>query len=93
MKKIIHFEAQLPLTIFKEGKTFVAYSPAIDLATSGKDFDEVNKRFGEILKIFIEELIKKGTLEQVLEENGWTKTNKQWSPPTFIAHKNIPVKV
>lgn len=93
MKKRIHIEAKLPLSIFKEGKTFIAYTPALNLSTSGKDFNEVNERFTEALNIFIEESLKKGTLEQTLEDCGWTKIKQQWSPPIVIKNTNIPVKV
>ena len=93
MKKRVHIEAKLPLSIFKEGDKFVAYTPALKLSTSGEHFKEVNRRFAEILNIFIEESLKKGTLEQTLEDCGWTKIKQKWSPPTVIKHTNIPIKV
>ena len=93
MKKIIHFEYNLPVSIFKEKNIFIAYSPALDLSTSGKNFNEVRKRFKEVVKIFFDELSDKDTLDQVLQEYGWKKTKQQWSAPTFVAHDNIPVRV
>ena len=39
------------------------------------------------MDIFFEELSKKGTLNDVLEELGWTKIKKQWVPPAEIAHQ------
>lgn len=93
MKKRIHIEAKLPLSIFKEGDQFIAYTPALKLSTSGKDFNEVNKRFLEAVNIFIEESLKRGTLEQTLEDCGWTKIKRKWSPPTIIKHTNVPIKV
>ena len=38
-----------------------------------------------------EEVIKKGTLDEVLTEYGWTKIKKDWSPPVTVAQENIPV--
>ncbi len=76
---------QLPVSIFKEGKQFVAYTPALDLSTSGKSYDEVKNRFQEIVGIFFEELVKKGTLEEVLTSLGWQKVKKQWEPPLVVS--------
>lgn len=76
---------QLPVSIFKEGKQFVAYTPALDLSTSGKSYDEVKNRFQEIVGIFFEELVKKGTLEEVLTSLGLQKVKKQWEPPLVVS--------
>lgn len=61
----------LPVFIIKEGKNYIAYTPALDLSTSGKDYEEVRKRFHEIVNIFFEEIVKKGTMEEALKELGW----------------------
>ena len=34
---------QLPVSVFKEGKHFIAYTPVLDLSTSGKNYEEVKK--------------------------------------------------
>ena len=64
---------QLPVSVFKEGKHFIAYTPVLDLSTPGKNYEEVKKRFKESVNIFFEELIKRGTLDEVLENLGWQK--------------------
>ena len=78
---------QLPVSIFKEGKHFVAYTPALDLSTSGKSYDEAKTRFREIVGIFFEELVKKGTLDEVLTGLGWQKIKKQWEPPVVVSQE------
>jgi len=94
MAKVKHFLAvKLPVSIFKEGKYFVAYTPALDLSTSGKSFKEVKRRFSEVVNIFFEELFKKGTLGEVLQELGWRKIHKEWIPPSVIAHEQEEVKI
>ena len=45
---------QIPVSILKEDKKYVAYTPALDLSTSGKSYQEVKKRFSEIVNIFFE---------------------------------------
>lgn len=92
MKKTF-FEFKLPVSIFKEGKQFVAYTPVLDLSTSGKNYDEVKRRFEEIVHIFFEELIQKGTLKEVLADLGWRKIQKQWSPPPVISHESEKIRI
>ena len=84
---------QLPISIFREGKHFIAYTPVLDLSTSGKNYDEVKKRFKEAVSIFFEELVKKGTLDEVLESLGWQKIKKQWTPPFLISQESQMIQL
>lgn len=77
----------LPVSIFREDKSFIAYTPVLDLSTSAKTFEIVKKRFEEIVQIFFEELNEKGTTEEVLTSLGWKKLEKHWSPPVEVSHK------
>ncbi|MEK7636828.1 MAG: hypothetical protein AAB402_00355 [Patescibacteria group bacterium] len=45
----------LPVSILREGKRFIAYTPALDLSTSGKTFDQAKQRFAEAAELFFEE--------------------------------------
>ena len=58
---------QVQIIFIKEGNQIVAYAPALDLSTCGKTIEKANKRFREVLNIFLEEVIHMGTLDQVLE--------------------------
>lgn len=81
-------QTKLSVTFLREGNRFIAYSPALDLSTSGKSFEEAKKRFEEITEIFFEEITKKGTLKEVLQNLGWERQDKQWAPPAIIAHES-----
>ncbi len=83
----------LPITIFQEGKTFVAYTPALDLATCGKTEKEARKRFREIVLIFLEDIVSRGNTEIVLTELGWKKEQGKWTPPQIISSQFIDVNV
>jgi len=85
MKKV-QIQVKLPVSFLKEGNSFIAYTPVLDLSTVGKNFDEAQKRFSEAVQIFLEELSKAGTLDEVLTELGWQKINNTFSPPVVIAH-------
>ena len=66
-----NFLLNLSVSISKQGKKLVAYSPALDISTSGKNLRDVQKKFAEISSIFFEELQEAGTIEDVLTELGW----------------------
>jgi predicted RNase H-like HicB family nuclease len=89
-------KAELPVIIFKEGKKFVAYSPALDLSTCASTFEQARKRFAEAVDIFFQEILEMGTLEDVLKECGWQKISKpreQWIPPHIIAQVQQEIKI
>ena len=83
----------LPVSILREGKKYIAYTPALDLSTSGNTFDQAKKRFDEIVHIFFEEITKENTTEQVLTELGWQKVNAKWNPPIVISNESQMVKL
>ena len=91
MKMRLHFK--LPVSFIKEGDKFIAYTPALDLSTAGDSFEQARTRFEKVVDIFFEEVVKKGTLDEVLADYGWTKINKNWSPPVAIGQENLPVCV
>ena len=86
-------ELKLPVSILWEDKKYVAYTPALDLSTSGKNYEEVKKRFNEIVNIFFEELIKKGTLDEVLRGLGWKRVQAKWNPPIVVSQESQAVRV
>ena len=92
MGKVL-LEFKFPVSILREGKKYVAYTPALDLSTSGKNYEEVKRRFSEIVNIFFEELLKKGTLEEVLRDLGWTRLQTKWVPPLVISQESQTIQV
>lgn len=91
--KRMFLQFNLPVTIFKEGKRFVAYTPALDLSTSGKTYAEVKKRFDELVIIFMEELVEKNSLDRVLKDFGWRAVGRQWQPPVIVSHETERMKI
>lgn len=86
MKKC-NFNFSLPISFLREGDSFIAYTPALDLATVGRTFEEAKLHFGEAVNLFFEEIMKEGTLDEVLADLGWQKINKVYSPPVAISHQ------
>lgn len=85
MKAQHKITGKIPVLFFKEGNKVIAYSPAIDLSSCGDTEEEARKRFSEAAKIFFDEIIKMGTVDDVLTECGWRKLapKRSWVPPTY----------
>lgn len=77
---------KIPITVLKEERRFVVYSPALDISTSAPTLKKAQKRFAELVVIFFEELCKMGTVEEVLTELGWKKLHRHYIPPSPIIH-------
>ena len=84
---------KLSLVVSKHGKRFVAYSPALDISTSGKTEKDVKKRFIEIVNIFLEEIFEAKTADSVLEELGWKKVQRTWVPPKIISSPYVSLTI
>lgn len=89
------FQIKVPVSYFKEDKSFVAYTPALDLSSAGKTLKEAEKNMAEAISLFMEEIIEHGTISEVLLSLGWKKISKtsQWMPPIFVSHGMLPVTV
>ena len=55
--------------IFKEGKTFVAYVPELDLPSCGATDDEARRNIRDAIEGFLRTSVDMGTLDEVLEES------------------------
>ena len=97
MLKKTMIKANIPVIYLKEGEAFVCYSPAFDLAAHGDSFEDAERSFAQALKLFIAQVSKKGTWDDVLSECGWEKIRHEWTPPRIIGQDNkeitIPVPV
>ena len=91
LKQPISFN--LPVTITKQGRRFVAYTPALDISTSGTTEKKVKENFFELVNVFLEELHTMGTTHDVLTELGWKKSQKIWQPPQVISSSSIGIKI
>jgi hypothetical protein len=86
----IHFN--LPVSFIKEGKQVVAYTPALDISTVGKDEAQVKERFAELVNMFFADIIETNSADDVLSELGWKKVAGSWNPP-IVSNESINVSV
>jgi predicted RNase H-like HicB family nuclease len=81
------YKVSISVVVLKEGNSFIAYSPALDLSTVGDTFDEAKLRFQEALRVFFEEIIENGTANKALMELGWQREDKHLVPPVIVGHQ------
>ena len=93
----IHYvQANIPVLLFREGDTWIMYTPALDVSSSGSTQAEVKKNFNEAVEVFLETIYKDGTRDEVLFNLGWRKIEERKliapslteSPPSV--RKGIP---
>ncbi|MFH1253374.1 MAG: hypothetical protein V1664_03535 [Candidatus Uhrbacteria bacterium] len=81
-------EIQLNTEVWKEGKMFVSYIPQLDVSSCGKTVDEARKNIREAAELFLEESEKAGTINQILEEAGFS-FDKIWQAPELVALEKV----
>lgn len=79
--------------IFKEGDVYVALSPELNVSSFGETVDEAKKSFKEAVEAFVEECQTMGTLEEVLEESGFSRINNSWESRKPIIEENLALAV
>jgi predicted RNase H-like HicB family nuclease len=86
-KKRGKMDIQFTTQILKEGDTFVAYAPELDLSSCGKTIQEAKAHLAEAVTLFIEEAQRMGTLQDILEEAGYTKEAAGWKAPEIVVQE------
>ena len=67
-------EIQFTTRILKEGRTFVAHALELDVSSCGGSKEKALRNLKEAVRLFLEEAGKMDTLEQILEEAGYSKS-------------------
>ena len=82
-------EIQLTTRIFKEGRSFVAHALELDVSSCGGSKEKALKNLKEAVRLFLEEAENMGTLEQILEEAGYSKRKQKIASPKFISVQRV----
>jgi predicted RNase H-like HicB family nuclease len=78
---------------FKEGKTFVAYVPELDLSSCGATDEEARKNIRDAIRGFLETSAEMGTLTEILEEAGYERDGEIWRAPEFVSLDRLTLSV
>lgn len=79
----------LKIEIFKEGDVYVAVSPQLNVSSFGETVEEARASLREAVAAFIEECQAMGTLDEVLEEAGFSRRNEDWEPRRPVLEDRI----
>jgi predicted RNase H-like HicB family nuclease len=71
-------KVELPLLLWKEDDQVVAYTPALELSSSGDSEKEAITNFGEAVELFFETAEDRNVLKDLLESLGWTFQANMW---------------
>ena len=82
-------EIQFTTRIFREGRSYVAHALELDVSSCGGTKDKALKNLKEAVRLFLDEAEKMGTLEQILEEAGYSKTKQKIASPKFISVQRV----
>ncbi len=64
-------KVSLDVYLFREGESFIAYSPALDLSGYGLSEDEAKDSFSIVIEQYISYGLSNHTLIKDLREHGW----------------------
>jgi len=80
------------IMVFREGRSYVAFCPELDVSSCGSDIDEARANLKTAIRLFIEEAEKLGTLDQILEEAGYVANGKGgYDPPRLVATESATI--
>ena len=82
-------DLSVKVEIFKEGDVYVALVPELNVSSFGKTVEEATVSIKEAVEAFIEECQEMGTLEEVLEEAGFSKIGDIWESRKPIAEQKM----
>ena len=68
-------EVEIEVLLVKEGDYWVSYAPSLKLSSYGDSKDEAKRGFSEVLQIFMDDTVRKGTLAALLPAYNWSSTS------------------
>ncbi len=84
---------EIKMEIFEEDNLYVALCPELNISSYGESLNEAKKSLLEAVEAFIVECIDMGTLEDVLEEAGFTHDNQTWRYRQAIQEEHLALAI
>ncbi|MGB6482430.1 MAG: hypothetical protein WBE86_02970 [Candidatus Acidiferrales bacterium] len=82
-------ELNLTVQVWKEGPTYVAYAPELDVSSCGRSASQAKSHLREAVSLFVEEAAKRGTLEDILLEAGFERHGTTFKPRRILARERL----
>jgi predicted RNase H-like HicB family nuclease len=68
----------VPIEVFNEGDVYVALSRELNVSSFGESVDDARRSLREAVEAFLEECEAMGSLEEVLDESGFSRVGDSW---------------
>lgn len=81
------------MVFFKENGVIIAHCVPLDVSSCGHDLEEAQRNIRDAVAGFVVACEKMGTLQEVLEESGFTQEDEVWLPPALLATTNVDITV
>jgi hypothetical protein len=82
-------EITLSAQVWREGTSYIAYSPELDISCCGKTAAQAKSRLRQAVSLFMEEAARMGTLATILEESGFERRGKTYRPRPVLAREKM----
>ena len=79
--------------VWKEGPTYVSYSPELDVSSCGDSVAQARARLREAVSLFLEECSRRGVLDTILIESGFKKFGNSYRPRRILARAKIRLDI
>ena len=86
-------QLNIKVEVFREDDLYVALCPQLNVSSFGETIEEAKKSLVEAVEIFIEECSEMGTLDEVLEESGFVRTDQDWLPRQAVAEEQVALAI
>ncbi len=85
----------IPYTVhtFKEGTSYVAYVPELDVSSCGATDEEARRNIRDAVHAFLQTSIEIGTFDEILEEAGYMREGDRWRGPEFVSLDRVVANV
>jgi predicted RNase H-like HicB family nuclease len=86
-------EVGFTVRLFREGDTYVAHVPELDISSCGDTEAETRRNIKDAVAGFLNTAEERGTLVQILEEAGYRLEGGRWHEPEIVSTERMQVWV
>jgi predicted RNase H-like HicB family nuclease len=81
------------IRIWREGKHYIAHALPIDVSSAADTPELARAAVHEAIELFVATAREQGTLDEVLEECGYTYDGAKWTAPAIVDQQHDLVAV
>ena len=70
--------------VWREGKQYIAHALPLDVSSAGDTPESARSALREAIELFVATARDMGTLDEILEECGYTRDHDGWRAPAIV---------